>query len=107
MSEKRALVGNAADKSQVKSAKKKEVSKREMELNDLRAVLNTPQGRRVMWRIMDECRVFGSVWESSAKIHYNSGKQDLGHFIMAEIVSADEKFLLEMMKENKKENMNV
>jgi len=104
---RRTLVKNAADEQQVKNAQSKQLTKRDLDLNDMRAVLNTAQGRRVLWRLMEECKVFNSIWETSAKIHYNSGKQDLGHFIMAEIVEADEKFLFDMMKENKKENMNV
>ena len=98
----KSLVKNAASERQVKKAKDKELSKRDLELNDLRSVLELPEGRRVMWRLMEHCRVFGSIWESSAKIHYKSGQQDIGHFIMAEIVDANEKYLFEMMKENKK-----
>lgn len=107
MSKKKGLVKNAADKKQVDSAAKKEQSKRDQEVNDLKFILETVQGRRVFWRFLEHCRVFGSVWEPSAKIHFNSGKQDVGHFIMAEITDADEKYLFEMMKENKKEHLNV
>lgn len=103
----KSLVKNAASEKQVNKAKEKELTFRERELNDLRKLLEHPYGRRVMWRLLEKCRVFGSIWEPSAKIHYNSGQQDLGHFLMAEIVEADEKYLFEMMKENKKENLNV
>lgn len=105
--ERRSLVKNAASEKQVNKAVRREESQREKEINDLKTVLNTVEGRRVFWRMMDHCKVFGTVWEPSAKIHYNSGKQDVGHFIMSEIVDADERFLLEMMRENKKENLNV
>jgi hypothetical protein len=107
MSKKKSLVKNAASEKQVKKAEKVEVSKRDQQLNDLRSVLNTPSGRRVIWRFLEKCRVFNTIWEASAKIHYNSGQQDIGHYIMSEIVDADERFLLEMMKENKKETMHV
>ena len=104
---KKALVKNAANEKQVKKAEKKEISTRDLELKDLKEVLETPSGRRVMWRVLEKCKVFETIWEASAKIHYNSGQQDVGHFIMAEIVDADERYLLEMMKENKKETMHV
>ena len=103
----RALVKNAANKKQVKNANKEESSQREQQLNDLKFVLETPQGRRVMWGLLEHCKTFNSVWESSAKIHYNSGQQDIGHYLMAEIVEADEKYLYQMMKENKKESLDV
>ena len=107
MSKKKSLVKNAADEKQVNKAVKKEEFSRDNQLNDLRKVLETSEGRRVMWRLMEHCKVFATVWEPSAKIHYNSGQQDIGHFIMSEIVDADEKYLFEMMKENKKEQLNV
>lgn len=97
----RSMVKNAADQGQVRAAEKKEAYTRDHELNDLRRVLETPEGRRVLWRFMSKCNVFGSVWEPSARIHYNSGRQDFGHFVMAEIVDASEEYLFLMMKENK------
>lgn len=103
----RSLVKNAASEKQVKKAEVKELSKREMELNDLRIVLGSVRGRRVFWRLLEHCKVFGTVWEPSAKIHYNSGQQDVGHFLMSEIVQADERYLFDMMRENKKEKENL
>ena len=98
---KPAYVGNAADKKQVKEGGRKERDKRKDELADLKAVLDTDPGRRVMWRLMEQCKVFGSIWESSAKIHYNAGQQDLGHYLMGEVVAADEDALFKMMQEAK------
>ena len=70
------------------------------EVNDLLAVLDIPQGRRVLWRILEECKTFGSIYETSARIHYNAGQQDIGHMIMAKITEADEEALFTMMREN-------
>jgi hypothetical protein len=95
------LVRNASDESQVRGAKDKAKRVRDHELDDLRTILQAPQGRRLLWRLMGRCKVLNSVWEPSAKIHYNSGQQDIGHFIMAEIVEADEDAVFKMMKEAK------
>jgi hypothetical protein len=92
---------NAADPAQVKAAEKKEMFRREDQLNDLRKILSMKEGRRVLWRLLEQCRVFASVWEPSAKIHYNSGRQDLGHFIVSEIVEANDEAYLQMMREQK------
>jgi hypothetical protein len=106
MTEKnQAFVKNAADKEQVKEGSRKERDKRKQELLDLQVVLDLPAGRRLLWRFLTECKTFESIWESSARIHYLAGKQDLGHFIMAEIVAADEDSLLTMMKEAKSESV--
>lgn len=97
-------VKNAADEGQVRKAAERAKSMREKELNDIAALLQTDYGRRFIWRLLGHCKVFGSVWESSAKIHYNSGVQDVGHFLLAEVTEADPDSLIKMMKENKGDN---
>jgi hypothetical protein len=94
-------VQNAADESQVKDAAGKSKRASDREIEDLRYVLTSAQGRRFLWRLMGHCKVNASVWEPSAKIHYNSGQQDVGHYLMAEVVRAGEDFLFQMMKEAK------
>jgi hypothetical protein len=96
------MVKNASNPSQVKEAQNKYERERKVQIDDLRAVLSTPQGRRLLWRLMSECKVFGSIWDNSARIHYNAGRQDVGHFVLAEIVAASEDSYLEMIKENRK-----
>jgi hypothetical protein len=75
---------------------------RENQLKDLRKVLSTLEGRRTFWRLIEHCRPFASIWEPSAKIHFNAGKQDVGHFIMTEILEADDELMGKMMIESKK-----
>lgn len=97
-----AMVKNAADPEQVKNAVTKTNLKRDDELNDLRYLLTLPQFRRFVWRLLKFCKVFETIWSPSALIHYNSGQQDVGHFVTAEVVSADPEALVKMMVENKK-----
>lgn len=95
-------IDNAADPKQVTEAKHKERRAREAEGEDLRKVLSTLEGRRVMWRLMSHCGVFETVWENSARIHYNAGRQDVGHYIMQEIIKAEPKAFAQMMAEKQK-----
>jgi len=95
-----AVVKNAGDEGQVESGKKKERFNRKDELNDIKFILSTKQGRRFIWRILSHCRVFESIWHQSAMIHYNSGIQDTGHFVLAEIIESDKELYLLMQKEN-------
>jgi hypothetical protein len=55
---------------------------------------------------MGHCKTFESIFEPSAKIYYNSGRQDVGHYLMKEIVEAGEHYLLKMMMENKENGLN-
>lgn len=105
-SEKKVIVRNAADEEQVKEAGKRDRMRREAEIRDLKVVLSTKEGRRFMWRLLSHCKVFGSIWEPSAKIHYSSGMQDVGHFVMAEVIDAQEEAFVLMMKEAKQGEFN-
>lgn len=96
------IITNVADPDQIKNAKKKEKFARENELEDIKATLALPQAQRFVWRILERCKTFESIYEQSARIHYNAGQQDLGHFLMSEIISADEQLLFAMMKNNLK-----
>lgn len=95
---------NAGDENQVRGAERKIKHERELELRDLCAVLATRPGRRLIWRLMGKCKVFESIWEQSARIHYNSGQQDIGQFLLKEVVEANEESLFQMMREAKVKN---
>lgn len=45
---------------------------------DFVAVANTPEGMRVLWRLMVATRVFDASWSASAQIHYNEGRRSAG-----------------------------
>ena len=74
---------------------------RAQELYDLKQIMALPHGRRFIWRLLTHCRVFGSIWNNSAQIHYNAGMQDVGHFIQNEVIAADDMAFINMMKESR------
>lgn len=94
------LVTNSEDREQLDAATDKLQSLEENRSNDLRHVMASPQGRRALWRVLTECQVFGSIMETNARIYYNSGKQDVGHWLLAEMNMASEDLFFEMQKEN-------
>lgn len=97
-------MANISTKENVKKVKKEATNARRQEIADIKTVLSSKSGRRLYWRLIEYCKVFETIWEPSARIHYNSGVQDVGHFLLSELVDADENLLFKMMKENKKEN---
>lgn len=102
--EKKALVGNAGDEQQVASAVGKERRIRTRELMDVRTVLATEEGRRFVWRVLEECKVFRTVKASDdSTTNYNAGKQDVGHFVMDEMLEARPNAFIEMMSEAQQE----
>lgn len=93
-----------SDPKTVKAAELKEKDLRRQELNDIRTLLSNASGRRFIWRLLEKCRTFESVFSSDPNhVYVNIGQQDLGHFLLAEITEADENLLLKLMKENRKE----
>ena len=80
---------NAADPEKI-SGQGRVVRERErVERQDLVSVMSTKIGRRVLWRVLSQCRVFESIYETNARIHYNAGQQDLGHWLMGEMMEVD------------------
>lgn len=91
---------NAANRKDVAEFEKRRKIKRRQELDDIRFLLSSAQGRRFIWRLIAQAEVFHSIWSPSAQVHYNAGKQDFGHFIMAEVTEADETYFIKMMQES-------
>lgn len=95
----RVEVRNAADRSQVARAGRRERDQEDRRITAIRAVLLTPAGREMFWNLLATAGVFRSVWESSARIHYNAGRQDFGHEVMADLMKADEELYDLMTRE--------
>lgn len=101
----RPLVLNAASEKQTEKADKILAKRQQRELDDIRFMLTSEAGRRFLWRMLTHCRVFESIYEQNARIHYNSGVQDVGHFILGEITKARPEALIEMMREQNRNQM--
>lgn len=97
------LVTNAASIKSVEAADKKGKELARQQKDDMREILNTDAGRRFLWRLLGHCRVNQSVFEPNSRMAYNSGMQDVGHFVLGEIVAAKPEAYLQMMQEHNKE----
>ncbi len=63
----RVLVRNAGDPEQVRAAETREVIERRQAREDLRAVMATPAGRRVIWRILNRGQAYVSAYRTDAR----------------------------------------
>jgi len=96
------LVTNAANESQVKEAGSKIKDLRMQELNDMRAILSMPQGRRFVWRYLTHCKVFQSTFNHSGSItSFNEGMRNVGLMMLSDVNDASPESYLTMMKESK------
>lgn len=97
----RPLQGNAADPRQVKYGARKERERETRFLDAVRSVLGTSAGRIMCWELLARAGIFRSIWENSARIHYNAGRQDFGHELLAALLQADEARYLVMEQEQR------
>lgn len=95
------LVRNASDEVQVKDAKIKVKMGREQEVNDLKFILATEQGRRFMWRYLEMCGVYRTSFTGSSETYFLEGQRNIGLKLIADIVEADPDAYLKMIKANK------
>lgn len=95
-------MSNAGSEKCVKKMASREERLRHRQMDDLAVVLSSIHGRRLLWRILVECGTFKSVHHpSGSQVYYNAGKQDLGHFVMSEVIGVDPKKFMEMQIEAK------
>lgn len=101
-----AMTGNAADPEQVKNAEKKEKRGRDLELNDWTATFDTPQRRRTLRKILAYCGVHHTVLGATdSQTNFNAGRQDVGHYLEAQILEADPNIYSLMVTEDRAEKV--
>lgn len=82
---------------------KLEEARREAE-QDIQWLMSSERGRRLVFRLLKEARVFCSTYDAAAKdiladMAFNEGRKDIGYRVLAQVnrLAPDEYFL--MMKE--------
>lgn len=86
----RDLVRNAADPKQVARAGRVEQERVERFQASLQVVLESPEGRLVIWELLRGCGVFDSIWDPSSRIHYLAGQHDFGLSLRRSCIEAHE-----------------
>ena len=87
--------------------KKREVQSEEIERamweQDIREACADVRVRRVLWKILGKCKMLQNVGEEKTMhTERNIGKQNIGHWLVAEILASDENIFFKMMTESKK-----
>ncbi len=91
---------DASDEGQVEAARRKADQIREGELADLRAVLATRQGRRLVWRYLTRCGVFKTSMTGSSQTFFLEGQRNVGLWLLADINAADPAAYVQMLAES-------
>lgn len=98
------MVDNVGDPEQVARGKTKADIIERRQRDRWANLLDDEDARLVLWEIIEETRAFHSAFGASdAETNHNTGRQDIGHFILARVHEARPKALIEMMLDNAKE----
>lgn len=97
------MVQNAADQNQVREANLKVKYGREKELEDIKYILASPQGRRFVWRYLEITGLFKTSFTGSSETFFLEGGRNIGLKILADVNEADPEGYLKMLKESKGE----
>lgn len=86
----RSNVKNAADVKQVKKAGDVEKNRRRQELLDIKSVMETESGRRLIWRIVNViCHVDSQSSEhSGSQTYFNEGERNIGRILKSDVYEA-------------------
>src|SRR5580700_10919340 len=94
---------DASDGEQVNNARKKQARKRSAELRMLSNMLSTPEGRRYWYNFMDRCGTFMAPAYDNAHLDAKAiGRQQVGHWILKDIMDAAADQFGPMLHENKR-----
>jgi hypothetical protein len=88
----RAYVRNASDPEQVKRAERRIRNQQALFLRALRVVLDTYEGRLLLWELVTRSGLFRSAYApTDGPIYYVVGRQDFGRELMVDVANADAK----------------
>lgn len=82
-------------------SRKEEELRRKLEIEDLRAVMSTREGRRFVWRMLGQAKVFHNCFVpgSPDTTAYNEGCREFGLILLQEIMAQCPGSYLTMQKE--------
>lgn len=95
---------NAADEENVRTRKRKDESIRDRELADLKMVMDSLEGRRFVWRLLDKAGVFRTSFTGNSATFFNEGMRNIGLIVMADLNESCPDKYLQMMTEAKSDN---
>lgn len=76
---------------------------RQEHLNDLKKLLATKEGRKVLWELLDWCNLIGSSFrQNPIDMAYLEGQRSIGQKLFRNIEAADDNGYLKLLEEHKK-----
>jgi hypothetical protein len=67
---------------------------------DIREVAGTPQGRRLLWWILEQSNLYSPSFTGNSHTFFNEGRRDIGLRILSKITEAEPELYPRLMMEN-------
>ena len=96
----------AIEKRKPETPAQREKRKRDRQLNDVRVILATPEGRRFVWRVLTEGKIFHDGYthgDAGYGTTYNCGRRSIGLWALDEIMEAKPESFMQMQREHASE----
>jgi hypothetical protein len=74
---------------------------RNREVDDLKAILSTPEGKRFAWRLLERCGVYQSSFTGNSETFFKEGSRSVGLWLIDEFIEAHPKATGELIINSK------
>lgn len=98
------------EKENLTEDQKRENRLRDRKLSDMRHVLKSAEGRRLLFDILDEAKIFHPSYvhgDNGYATTYNTGRQDMGRYVQNWIMEAKPEAYLQMQNEHASELKSI
>lgn len=73
---------------------------RQKEISDIKSILNKPEGRRYIWRLLCKCGIFNNSFTGDSNLTaFNEGKRNIGLDILLDVNEAEPAAFARMQNE--------
>lgn len=79
----------------------------ERKLNDMRKIVSTAEGRRFIWDLLSEARIFHSSYTGNSDTYFNEGKRNIGLGVLESLMRAKPDAFTQMQNEAASDPLRV
>lgn len=76
---------------------------RDKEVEDVKLIMSSREGRRFMWRMLEMCGVYRSSFTGNSETFFREGQRNIGLMLLADIHEHCPDGFTTMLKEQKRE----
>ena len=82
-----------------KKFNERQKKQRDKETNDVKKLLDIPEGRRFFWRLLSGTGVFRTSMTGNSQTFFNEGRRDIGLMILKDVMEANPGAFSQMQRE--------